>query len=518
MKVFLMFKNRDFDIHCKLPWNEKTITQDLAINTLFNAMALDDDFLFDIIRRTILTGLNNDVDTILYRQNILKDCIKNATIVKDIYNIAIEAIEKKKRSYWGVFSKSYPTSILYGALEVMPMFVVMLKRLRAIADTHAYKFKSEGFSAFFTMLKKELDDAYFVALQNHLNELKFKNGILLSAKLGKSNEDTNYVLHKSSGKKINWLNQFINNYVLPKLRNKKWLRKIFIKNPLVYTFYINSRDQAGVTALRNLKDEGINYVANSLAQSIDHILNFFNMIQTELAFYLGCLNLQQQLIQLGEPTTFPSPVVSVKGIHSFKGLYDVCLALTLKHKVVGNDVTANNKNLVMITGANKGGKSTFLRSIGLAQLMMQCGMFVPAYSFSANICDALFTHFKKEEDAAMKSGKLDEELIRMSDIIDRITPNTMLLFNESFAATNEIEGSEIAKQIVSALLEKGIKMFFVTHLYEFAHGFYAMKLQDVIFLRAQRQANTKRTFKLLEEKPLKTSFGEDLYNKIFKDV
>ena len=98
----------------------------------------------------------------------------------------------------------------------------------------------------------------------------------------------------------------------------------------------------------------------------------------------------------------------------------------------------NDKNLVIITGANKGGKSTFLRSIGLSQLMMQSGMFVPARSFTANICRSLFTHFKKEEDSGMKSGKLDEELNRMSKIIDHLnTANSLLLFNESFAATNE---------------------------------------------------------------------------------
>jgi len=75
----------------------------------------------------------------------------------------------------------------------------------------------------------------------------------------------------------------------------------------------------------------------------------------------------------------------------------------------------------------------------------------------------------------MKKRELDEELSRMSDIVDNITSNSMVLFNESFAATNEREGSEIARQIICALLEKRIKVFFVTHLYEFAHGFYDKK-------------------------------------------
>jgi DNA mismatch repair ATPase MutS len=110
--------------------------------------------------------------------------------------------------------------------------------------------------------------------------------------------------------------------------------------------------------------------------------------------------------------------------------------------------------------------------------LAQSGIFVAAESFSANMCAGLFTHYKREEDATMKSGKFDEELSRMNDIVGNLVPGSMLLFNESFAATNDREGSEIAKQIVSALLEGNIKMFFVTHLYEFAHGIFEMDLEN----------------------------------------
>jgi len=178
-------------------------------------------------------------------------------------------------------------------------------------------------------------------------------------------------------------------------------------------------------------------------------------------------------------------------------------------------VSADGKSLVMITGANQGGKSTFLRSIGLAQMMMQAGMFVPAEAFSANLAAGVFTHYKRKEDASMKSGKLDEELSRMSEIVDCISPHALMLFNESFAATNEREGSEIARQIVRALLERGVKVFFVTHLYDLAHSFYDQQRPDAIFLRAERQTGGGRTYKLFEGEPMQTSFGQDLYQKVF---
>jgi len=264
-----------------------------------------------------------------------------------------------------------------------------------------------------------------------------------------------------------------------------------------------------------LKDRGINLVANALAQSADHVDSFLNVLRVELAFYVGCLNLYEQLRQLEAPICFPVPVAAAERRHRFTGLYDVCLALTMKRSAVGSDVVADDKEIIMVTGANQGGKSTFLRNIGLVQLMMQSGMFVPAESFSANLCARLFTHYRRREDATMKSGKLDEELGRMSEIVDDLTPNSLVLFNESFAATNEREGSEIARQIVSALAERRIKVFFVTHLYTLARGFYDRGLGNALFLVAERRADGERTFRMVEGVPCQTSYGKDLYADIF---
>jgi DNA mismatch repair ATPase MutS len=269
--------------------------------------------------------------------------------------------------------------------------------------------------------------------------------------------------------------------------------------------------------MSELHDRGVNLAANAAAQSANHILGFFNMLRLELAFYIGCLNLHEKIIGTGLPIAFP--IVSDAGgrRHSFRGLCDPCLALSMDRTVVGNDVDADEKELVLITGANQGGKSTFLRSIGLAQVMMQSGMFVVADRFAANISEGIFTHFRRKEDPTMESGKFDEELVRMSAIADELRPHSLVLFSESFAATNEREGSEIARQIVSALVEKRVKVFFVTHQYEFAHGMHEKHQGNTIFLRAERRPDGERTFKLAVGAPLATGYGEDLYKEIFED-
>lgn len=495
MNVYLMYPDQDISLEENVPPNATILIQDLELNTLLSAMAQGDQFIFDIAKQVILSS-PIAADTIYYRQAILKDCLRHPEIVRELYHIPILARENKQKRWMGIFTR-YPTGILSSAREMLEMLVDLLKTLRHLADKHAVSFESQGFRRFFSMIQEELSDDFFAEVKEHLTELKFRDGVLISAELGKGNEGTNYILRK------------------PNEEDRNWWRQIIGQRYPIYSYTLHPRDNAGARALGELRDRGVNLVANAVAQSAEHINSFLISLQRELAFYLGCLNLAEQLKALGEPIAFPQVAPANDRRLSFTGLYDVTLALTMKKKIVGNDIQADNKDLIIITGANQGGKSTFLRSIGLAQLMLQCGMFVPAESYTSNLCSGIFTHYKREEDPSMKSGKLDEELSRMSEIVDQITPNALLLCNESFASTNDREGSEIARQITRALLEKRIKIFFVTHLYGFARGLYDNQMDNALFLRAERKKDGERTFKLIEGEPLQTSFGIDVYQNIF---
>ena len=494
MKAFLMYRNRDFDLEQKLPWNEADLVQDLGLETLFDAMASGDPFIFRVCREALLVSTVCE-EEILYRQAILKDCLKNAAVVREIFRIPAESEENKHRQWLYVLSH-YPRGILSSSVEMMKMFVVLLKKLRHIAEDHAGEFESEGFRRFFAMITGELDDDYFAIVNEELNELGFSKGLLISANFWPGNEGTKYTLRKPNP-------------------GRGWLKELFSPRVPAYSFSIDARDDAGMRALSDLEDQGVNFAANALAQSADHIDSFFVMLKTELAFYVGCLNLQDRLNAMQCEVAFPELYPVTDRRQHFEGLYDLCLALTKGEKITGNEIDADGKDLVLITGANQGGKSTFLRSIGLAQLMMQCGMFVPAQRFVASLCQGIYTHYKRQEDASMNSGKFDEELARMSRIADALTVNSLVLFNESFSATNELEGSEIASQITKALVDRQVKVFFVTHQYEFAHRFYQAGEKSALFLRAERQDGGKRTFRLEVGEPLPTSFGADVYLEVF---
>jgi DNA mismatch repair ATPase MutS len=495
MKVLLMHPDRDFDAQRAPPAHEATLRQDLALDTLLAAMAQENDFLLDVSRKALLAGTAGDAETISYRQEVLLDCMRNPGLVRDLHTLAFSAIEEKRRNYWG-FSSHYPSSILHGAIDVLGMLVNKLETLRSCADEHASKFASRGFKNLFVMLQRELDDSYLERVRAHLVELKFREGVLVGAQLGAGCESAGFTLRR------------------PEERHSNWLQRLFERAPSTMTVRIAPRDQTGAKTLGEMRDRGINAVANAAAQSMDHILGFFEVLHTELAFYVGCLNLRDRLAAAGAPVCLPQ-IAAGSGFRC-TGLRDACLVLEMGRDVVSNTLDAAGKDLVVVTGANQGGKSTFLRARGVAQLMMQAGMFVVAESFSAGLYTSVFTHYKREEDATMQAGKLDEELGRISEIAKAIRPGALLLCNESFASTNEREGSEIAGQVIRALLERGIRVVSVTHLYTFAREMFEHPPANALFLRAERHEDGTRTFKLIEGAPLHTSYGQDLYRQIFE--
>jgi hypothetical protein len=431
-----------------------------------------------------------------HRQQVLADCLAHPEVIREMYAVAAGAL-KDRGSLWG-YGGSYQnaSSNLSGAVSYLEAYVPRLRQLRQIADDRAATFRSQGLTTLFATLRRELDDAYFQEISDHLRQLRFRGGVLISAGLDRDNSGTGFVLRA------------------PEQARRRWTERLGIGPRTSYSFTIPPRDEAGAQILADLTSRGINLVANAAAQSADHIGSYFTMLRAELGFYVGCLNLADKLAAKGVPVAVPDPVPPPSLTFSCTDLRDACLELASPGPVTGNDVQGDGKPVVIITGANSGGKSTFLRSVGVAQLMMQCGLFVTAQAYQAAVTRGIFTHFIREEDTGMTSGRLDDELRRMSVTAGQLTPGCLMLFNESFAGTNERDGSEIASQIVRALLDAQIRVFFVTHRFGFADRFRRQHRDCTLFLRAERQPDGSRNYKLAVKDPLPTSYGEDLYYRL----
>jgi len=496
-----MFFDRDFVVPAhpgprSAPPVVTALEQDLNLPVVLEAMAEGDGYILEVCRLVMLSGLSSPV-AIRYRQAVLRDCSQQPKLVREVYTTATAALQEG-RSVW---RGDRPLSMLRSSLHVLERCLPALKQLRALADDdNTRALQSEAFTAFFRTAREQLTDQYFFELEDQLSRLRLEHGTLFSAKLGDGNKPIKFVLRLPRQKR----SRSFTGWAQPGRGTETG-------------FEIEPRNEAGLKVLEDMQAQAVRPLAVTVRRAADSILDFFGALRAELAFYIGALNLRARLSAKCEPMCFPTPAEKEPLKLSARGLYDPGLSLLQGARVVGNDFQADGSNLLVITGANQGGKSTFLRGLGLAQLMMQCGMFVAAASYEANVCRGVYTHFKAAEDATLEHGKLDEELARISELADGLSGDCLVLFNEPFASTNETEASEIGLQVLRALRERNVKVAIVTHLSSLAATLRADWHDRALFLQAERLPSGERTFRLQEGWPRPTSYADDLYRRIFAD-
>ncbi|MGC2798719.1 MAG: DNA mismatch repair protein [Mycobacterium sp.] len=497
MKVRLLHPEHDVDLTSRLAWRvDALITDDLELNRIYDAMAAGDKFLLETAK-AVLTPSITDPAVITYRQHVLADTLANRSLVQQIYDIAagVDGLELRHKVFLGGLKSKDPAAILRRSVRIMELLTDTLRELRNLTARSTGRFRSPGLQQLAAMLAQQVSDTYLTRVGDYLSEFQLPRGVLLSSELGVGNTAEHHVLHQPP--------------------RRTWLGRLSDTASGGYEFTVDTNDVPGAEALTKLAGRALNDIANTVTQSAEHLQHFFSRLRLELAFYLGCANLHHGLALRGIPTCYPIPTPTEPHQFHCRDLRDIGLCLATSNTIQGTTTDADHKALTVITGANGGGKSTFLRSVGTAQLMMQAGMFVTADAFTANVRSGIFTHFTREEDATLTHGKLDEELTRMSTLVDHINPTSLLLCNESFACTNELEGSQLARHIIDAMIDSGVKVFLVTHLYELAQSLHARHNSAHMFLRAERRPDGGRTFRLLPGKPEPTSHGQDSFRQIF---
>lgn len=463
------------------------LARDLGVDDVVTAMAAGDDVVREAARGLLLHPVA-DLDVIRWRQDVVRDALTARAAIRELYDLAAHACAVESRGWW---ISSEPSSVLGRSVALLRELLGSLRDLRAWARSHA-GFPSAGLSALVEEITATFTEDWFRDATTHLEQLSHPE-VVITARLGPAGTSTDHVLAALAPARRSWLG-----------RSRA--------DPA--TIVVPETDTSGSDTLRLLREFGLRHVAETLAQAVDEVRTFFTRLRDESAFLVGCATLEERLRALGLPTAFPE--VRPAGTEATaSGLYDVGLAVRSGRAVVPNDLAADGVGALVITGANQGGKSTLLRAIGLAQLMAQAGMVVGASALRTSAVTRVHSHFRREEDAALRSGRLLEELVRMSALVDRVSPGDLVLLNEPFASTNEREGSRIARHLLDGLLEGGLRVAVVTHLTEFSHELAAAGRADVRFLRAERGPDGTRTFRVVPGDPLATSFGVDLWEQVF---
>lgn len=532
MKVHFLYEDKEWENVSRYA-DAQNIIQDLGLRTLFSISAKEviykdgrvdfvdkeDAFLARTMETVMLVPLRS-AEEIYYRHEMLADALSNREFVYEMYEVVEEMLQtwdKLGRRLRGRSTKD-STAKLVEDIHVLMLFVNTLSRLKVLLKEKLPELKARGFLDLYDSMCREFSEEKEGVLKKILQDISFyirdteseektevRPKIVLGCRLAQGLKCSEFVVEevttisKAFGARSS-MTELVQGYIRSQRPETVQLRK----------------DMNLLKQGHQLEYEVVRYVVSTCAPFVQSHHDFFDQLHFQLGFYKAASILQQHIERFYLPQCYPA-VVSQNEL-CFDNLKEFVMAIEQRVTPVGNTCDISEKMLLVITGANQGGKSTFLRSIGIAQIMMQCGLPVIADKFESGIFPAFFTHFTRREDAAMNSGRLDEELKRMSQIVDNLGEGSMVLLNESFATTTEKEGSMIAYDIIRALAEADVKILTVTHLLSFAQRIYEETnvMQDigVEFFCAEREAGGKRTYRMIQHAPELTSFGMDLYSSI----
>lgn len=214
-----------------------------------------------------------------------------------------------------------------------------------------------------------------------------------------------------------------------------------------------------------------------------------------------------------------SEAVDERIMHA-KAIYNLkfaAMAVKNQETVITNDLDFDKGHLVyVLTGANRGGKTTITQAVGLLFMLAQGGIYVPGDSFVFHPVDCIYTHFPADEDKTMDLGRLGEECRRFRQIYSNCTDRSLLLLNETFSTTSFEEGYFIAKDAVKAILHKGSRTIYNTHMHKLAYNLEELNrscssVKAVSLVVKADRGN--RSFKVEIAPPEGMSYADDIARK-----
>ncbi len=540
MNVFLLYPDREW-LNPDYYIDYKNITTDLTLNSMFSLASQKviyqnntvkriespDPYIKDTMYRVVLTPLKSS-EEIYYRQSIIEDAIRNEEFIEAVYTLTGKTLMNWDKLGRHVINKGSTdqTGKLVTRIHTIKLFSDSLSVLKSFIIAKRGNFKSQGLQSFCKRFLESYSDEKENLIKDILSRISFyvstddtvykkptveKPCFAMSCKVGDGCKLIDF--------KLTDLETSLQKYRNPDSTISKL--KEYITSLSQDSFSTDNSIETSKQAAM-LETAVIKYVLSFFEPFMDEFEPFWDRLHFQIAFYRGAAILTHHVKRFGLNYCYPK-VCDRKRL-SFAELKEFVMCIEQKVDAVGNTCEIDPKMLIIITGANQGGKSTFLRSIGIAQVMLQCGLFVIADRFESGLFSSLFMHFTRREDETMNSGRLDEELNRMNGIVNNLGPDSLILLNESFATTTEKDGSVIAYDIIKALNEAGVKIITVTHLLSFAQKMYeenkaleaSGKPSDVTFFCAERKENGERTYKMIQNIPSLTSFGLDLYEQIIE--
>lgn len=437
-----------------------------------------------------LLDLCTDPSVIFYRQEVLEDVLQNPNLARGLQEVIphITTLTDYVASRERRLTPLHEVSWRLGELE---LYLQCVESLLGVLQNQPLA--SAGLKGLKAVLQALQEDPQFQSLKQELPEMQSRFGGLASISIGvnldaqlKPEEATLLAVHGERFRGVPILKRLFGSKPRPgQLEGIGPLHALPYKEDLIGGVAIQRHERQDNLLSPLFAD--LTRILGDVAQPISKALGkylslngkFLSRLEPELHFYLGAARIIQQLKQAGMPMCRPAILPMEDRVCHIEQNFNVTLALRHLHRdlqehlpetVITNRVQFDDTGRIfLITGPNRGGKTTYTQAVSLTQAMFQAGWHVPGASASISPVDAIYTHYPMEERPDLETGRFGEEASRLGEIFQKATPYSLILLNESLTSTNLSESLLLAEDVVKGLRMLGARAIFNTHLHELAH-------------------------------------------------
>lgn len=515
---------------------DTNLARDLNIKRLVRSLSLMPQYE-QYVQSVILT-LTTDIDTIRYRQAILKDLLRSPALVRQLEEVLDAIITLESYLVVPQWKDNLLRQVAW-RLSELERFVDTVVALDDILTEASDNIQSEGLVKLRQAIKDTLGGEIFQQLRDELPtlipQIRRIRSITVGINLDEEMRPVSATLldtHQEPLAKESMLSRLLGmnkqEGILGPLHDARKISGIpdsqvelrDRKSPFMPALFKD---------LSELLDETSQPIIQTLRKYTQINSQFLIALKLDIAFYLGAVQMIKRVRESGLAMCEPEALSLEARTTDLDGLYNINLCLqylakqeTTEH-IVGNNARFDEDGRIFIlTGPNQGGKTTYTQAVGLAHLLFQAGLYVPAKSARLSPVDNIHTHFAAEERPNLEAGRLGEEARRLNTIFNHATQYSLVLLNESLSSTAATESLFIAQDVVRAFRLLGVRAIFATHLHDLAAD--APRLNEetdgdsrIISVVSQVEVEqdesgqtVQRTYKIVPSPPVSKSYAIEL--------
>ncbi|MDE2748577.1 MAG: hypothetical protein OXI34_06410 [Chloroflexota bacterium] len=516
------------------------VADDLRVKVIAEAIAPHVDYLRPI--HNLLLTLLTDAEALRYRQDVLEDCLLNPDFAKGLSEL-LPLIRGLHNTVRDIRARRNQVSLVLSRLTELENYLECVTAFEALLAGHRAKLKAAAWLALADEFGRIVAAPAFRQMAEELPRLRAEIRQVVSVTIGvnlspdlKPVAATLLSINKRRFRGPRFFRKLWGIDEEEDLRGISPLREApdaqRYRNGSILAERRETLDRLAANALFSDLGVVLNDVIRPIARALKRYTHvhssLLRALEPEIAFYVGGAALVAGLRGRGLPMSRPQLLPLAERRLAARALYNLDLALRLarqqkegelSQQIVSNDVAFDDAGRIhILTGPNRGGKTTYIQAIGLLHILAQSGLYVPAESASLSPVDAVYLHFPAEERPNMESGRLGEEAGRLREIFRRATRQSLLLLNESLASTSATESYFLARDVVCCLRMLGARALFVTHLHELAAACESInsevagdsRVASLVSTVEEGEDGLRRTYQVVPAPPRGQSYAREI--------